>query len=42
MKCPKCYDEMATLSFGDVQVDRCVSCQGMWFDMGEDEQLRAR
>ena len=44
MKCPKCEATMeehtlSTLS-GGVTVDRCANCKGMWFDLGEAEQLK--
>ena len=27
------------ISFGDVEVDRCLGCKGLWFDMLEKEDL---
>lgn len=42
MKCPKC--KSATLSdfkIDDVTVDRCASCEGIWFDADELVQLLA-
>ena len=44
MDCPKCNSEMkehtlSTLS-GGVTVDRCTNCKGLWFDIGEAEQLK--
>lgn len=44
MQCPKCQGEMqehtlSTLS-GEVTVDRCVDCRGIWFDIGEAELLK--
>lgn len=44
MDCPKCHAEMTehtltTLS-GGVTVDRCTNCKGLWFDIGEAEQLK--
>lgn len=44
MKCPKCEATMeehtlSTLS-GSVTIDRCTNCKGMWFDLGEAEQLK--
>jgi Zn-finger nucleic acid-binding protein len=41
MQCPKCEQEMATVMCGDVEIDRCLSCQGIWFDKGEAEALAA-
>lgn len=44
MQCPKCQSDMKefTLSTlrGGVAVDRCTSCQGLWFDIGEAETLK--
>jgi PAT family beta-lactamase induction signal transducer AmpG len=42
MRCPKCRADMELLELQGVQVDRCSSCQGLWFDAGELEQLRDR
>ena len=44
MDCPKCSNNMAqhsvvTLS-GEVEIDRCESCNGMWFDHGEQDILK--
>lgn len=44
MDCPKCQAEMkehtlTTLS-GGVTVDRCTNCKGIWFDLGEAQQLK--
>ena len=42
MNCPKCSSEMKTVTYDDVEVDRCSGCQGLWFDGGEIEPLRHR
>lgn len=42
MRCPKCRGDMELLDIEGVQVDRCASCEGLWFDGGELEQLRAQ
>ena len=44
MECPKCQAAMAektlsTLS-GGVTIDKCTSCKGIWFDLGEAENLK--
>ena len=39
MICPKCTDNMELVEFEGVQVDRCKSCKGIWFDVGESEWL---
>lgn len=41
MKCPKCGYDLAEMEFMGVKIDRCVSCNGTWFDDGE-LQLVAR
>lgn len=33
--CPRCGGEMAGRSLGNVVVDICRSCRGVWFDAGE-------
>lgn len=36
MKCPKCNGEdLVSTKVGDVTVDRCPSCAGIWFDTRE-------
>jgi len=32
---------MAPVSFGEVVVDRCLTCGGLWFDLLEHEDLKA-
>ena len=44
MECAKCKGDMkehtlSTLS-GDVTIDRCIDCRGIWFDIGEAELLK--
>lgn len=39
MKCPKCGMDLASLELKGIQLDRCVSCGGTWFDAGEVEEL---
>lgn len=39
MTCPKCHSAMARLPVGLVEVDRCSSCGGIWFDMLEEEKI---
>ena len=41
MECPKCSSEMEKVAFEHIEVDRCTSCKGMWFDMLEHEHLKA-
>jgi len=37
--CPRCGETMATRPVGDVAVDVCVRCQGVWFDLDELETV---
>ena len=40
MNCPKCNNVMEPKTFGTVKVDQCTTCKGLWFDMGEIDELR--
>ncbi|MBN1818707.1 MAG: zf-TFIIB domain-containing protein [Sedimentisphaerales bacterium] len=40
MKCPKCNGDMESVQYEDIEVDRCTSCEGIWFDMLEADKLR--
>lgn len=39
MICPKCKNAMEVVEYAGVEVDRCKSCKGIWFDVGESEWL---
>lgn len=39
MDCPKCSHAMEQVVFGDIEVDRCTLCKGLWFDLLEHERL---
>ena len=39
MTCPKCYAGMRTAKHGDVTVDFCELCYGVWLDKGELERI---
>jgi len=39
MKCPKCGMPLEEIAFGDVHVDKCFTCEGMWLDSGELDKL---
>jgi len=39
MDCPKCKSEFETVSFKDIEFERCTKCKGLWFDMLEKEDL---
>jgi Zn-finger nucleic acid-binding protein len=40
LKCPKCDAVMEKVAFGGIEVDRCTSCKGLWFDALEREKLK--
>lgn len=40
MKCPRDGAELATVRIGDVEVDKCHHCDGLWFDQGELDRVR--
>ena len=39
MKCPRCDGTLKESKVGDVSIDTCDSCGGVWLDSGELEQL---
>lgn len=41
MNCPKCSAVMESIEFGGIQVDRCSSCHGIFFDRLEAARLKA-
>ncbi len=40
MKCPKCGMDLQTLKHGNVDIDTCFNCHGIFLDAGELEQLQ--
>lgn len=40
--CPKCNAPMQTMQVESTQVDRCTSCEGLWFDALEDRDVRSK
>src|SRR5262245_4440224 len=38
MKCPKCGHDMAEQQLGDITIERCTFCEGVYFDAGELER----
>ena len=40
--CPKCNAPMRTMQVETTQVDRCTSCEGLWFDTLEDRDVRTK
>lgn len=39
MKCPRCNEELRTVTVAGVAVDVCDKCEGVWFDQGELQSL---
>ena len=39
MDCPRCKTELAAEMHKGIEVDRCPSCQGLWLDYPELDQL---
>ena len=39
MDCPVCREPMIVLELDEVEIDHCVSCEGIWLDSGELELL---
>jgi hypothetical protein len=39
LKCPKCGHDMSVLKLEGVELDRCGTCEGLFFDKGELESL---
>lgn len=42
MRCPKCGMPLEEVVFGDVRVDKCLGCEGIWLDKGELEILQTK
>ena len=40
LQCPKCSHGMEEVTHGNVAIDRCTNCKGLWFDADEAHQLR--
>ena len=38
-KCPKCGSDMKVESIGGIEIEKCTSCEGIFFDRGELEEL---
>ncbi len=39
MRCPKCGMELQEVDYKGINIDKCVSCNGVWFDAGEIDVL---
>ena len=43
MECPKYQAETEGVTYGrNMTVDRCTNCKGIWFDLGEAEELKGK
>jgi len=42
IQCPKCGHGMTEITYGEVTIDRCTNCSGLWFDDGEAEALKSK
>ena len=42
MRCPKCRTDMEQVMIDDTEIDRCLTCHGLWFDDGELSKVRTR
>jgi Zn-finger nucleic acid-binding protein len=41
MDCPKCQSPMEAVVYESIEVNRCTNCKGLWFDLREQEHLKA-
>lgn len=39
MKCAKCEGVLQKVNLGEVEVDQCPECSGIWFDFGELDRI---
>jgi uncharacterized protein len=39
MKCAKCSGTLSEIQVGQIHLDRCNRCQGLWFDRNELERI---
>lgn len=39
MRCPKCGMELLEVNYKNLKIDKCSSCEGIWLDAGEFEQI---
>ncbi len=42
MHCPKCGMKMHPININQVEIDKCFSCGGLYFDDGELEKVSGR
>jgi len=41
LKCPKCHHGMHEVTHGEIVIDRCSHCHGLWFDADEAHRLKS-
>ena len=41
IQCPKCQHGMEEVTHGEITIDRCTHCKGLWFDEDEAHHLKA-
>jgi hypothetical protein len=39
MRCPKCGMELKEIDYKGIKIDKCLTCDGVWFDTGEMDAL---
>ncbi|QSQ19729.1 zf-TFIIB domain-containing protein [Pyxidicoccus parkwayensis] len=39
MKCPKCGMDLHTLKHGNIEIETCFNCHGVFLDAGELDQI---
>ncbi len=42
MKCPKCGADLEVIKFKGIMLDKCIECEGLWFDKGELQLLLSK
>jgi Zn-finger nucleic acid-binding protein len=42
LQCPKCNSEMEKVEYEGIKIERCKKCKGIWFDMMEKDELKAK
>jgi uncharacterized protein len=40
MQCPKCHAQMAVVEIKGHQANRCLQCQGLWFDQATHKVIK--
>ena len=41
IQCPKCLHGMEEVTHGEITIDRCTHCKGLWFDEDEAHHLKS-